>query len=113
MSGSGSQHDRRLNHSEAGRHLPQQFGGSRPDYGDFAFRLEGYVAFLSRDGQGGALLREVAKLEKCNGNMEAAFITLNPWRGSNACKENSLCVTPGDDFKLGSKSRNGSNPDQW
>ena len=51
------------NHREAGRHLPQQFGGSRLD-GDFAFRMEGYAAVLSRDGQGGALLREVAKLEK-------------------------------------------------
>ena len=68
MSGSGSQHDRRLNHREAGRHLPQQFGGSRLDYGDFAFRMEGYAAVLSRDGQGGALLREVAKLEKFDGN---------------------------------------------
>ena len=26
--------------------------------------MEGYAAVLSRDGQGGALLREVAKLEK-------------------------------------------------
>ena len=56
LSSSGSQHGR--------RHLPQQFGGSRLDYGDFAFRMEGYAAVLSRDGQGGALLREVAKLEK-------------------------------------------------
>ena len=56
MSSAGSQHDRRLNHSEAGRHLPQQFGGSRLDYGDFvAFRMEGYAAVLSRDGQGVAL----------------------------------------------------------
>ena len=68
MSSSGSQHDRRLNHREAGRHLPQQFGGSRLDYGDFAFRMEGYAAVLSRDGQGGALLREVAKLEKFEDN---------------------------------------------
>ena len=37
---------------EAGRHLPQQFGGSRLDHGDFAFRMEGYAAVLSRDGQG-------------------------------------------------------------
>ena len=58
---SGSQHDRRLNHREAGRHLPQQFGGSLLDCGDFGFRMEGYAAVLSRDGQGGALLREVAK----------------------------------------------------
>ena len=49
---------------ETGRHLPQQFGGSRLDYGDFAFRMEGYAAVLSRDGQGVALLREVGKLEK-------------------------------------------------
>ena len=41
MSGSGSQHDRRLNHTEAGRHLPQQFGGSLLDCGDFAFRMDG------------------------------------------------------------------------
>ena len=68
MSGSGSQHDRRLNHREAGRHLPQQFGWSRLDYGDFAFRMEGHAAVLSRDGQGGALLREVAKLEKFDGS---------------------------------------------
>ena len=33
-----------------------------------AFRIEGYAAVLSRDGQGGALLREVAKLEKFEGN---------------------------------------------
>ena len=63
LSSSGSQHDRRLKHREAGRHLPQQLGGSRLDYGDFAFRIEGHAAVLSRDGQGGALLREVAKLE--------------------------------------------------
>ena len=56
--------DRRLNHREAGRHLPQLFGGSRLDYGDFAFRMEGCAAVLSRDGQGGALLRERGKLEK-------------------------------------------------
>ena len=64
MSSSGSQHDRRLNHREAERHFLQQFGGSRLDYGDFAFRMDGYAAVLSRDGQGGALLREVAKLDK-------------------------------------------------
>ena len=48
--------------------MPKQFGGSRLDYGDFAFRMEGYAAVLSRDGQGGALLREVAKLEKFEDN---------------------------------------------
>ena len=68
LSSSGSQHDRILNHREAGRHLPQQFGGSRLDDGDFAFRMEGHAAVLSRDGQGGALLREVAKLERLEDN---------------------------------------------
>ena len=68
MSGSGPQLDWRLNYREAGRHLPQQFVGSRLDYGDFAFRMEGYAAVLSHDGQGGTLLREVAKLEKFEGN---------------------------------------------
>ena len=68
MSSSVPQHDRRLNHREAGRHLPQQFGCSRLDYGDFAFRMEGYATVLSRDGPGGALLREVAKLEKFEDN---------------------------------------------
>ena len=48
--------------------MPQQFGGSRLDYGDFAFRMEGYAAVLSRDGQGGALFREVAKLKKFEDN---------------------------------------------
>ena len=66
MSGSGSQNDRRLNNREAGRRLPHQFGGSRLDHGDFA--MEGFAAVPSRDGQGGALLREVAKLEKFDGN---------------------------------------------
>ena len=68
LSCSGPQHDQRLDHREAGRHLPHQFGGSRLDYGDFAFRMEGHAAVLSRDGQGGALLREVAKLEKFEDN---------------------------------------------
>ena len=68
MSSSVHQHDRRLNHREAGRHLPQQFGGSRLDYADFAFRMEGNAAVLSRDGQGGALLGEVAKLGKFEDN---------------------------------------------
>ena len=68
MSSSSSQHDWRLNHREAGRHLPQQFGGSRLDHSDFAFRMEGHAAVLSRDGQGGELLREVVKLEKFEDN---------------------------------------------
>ena len=33
-----------------------------------AFRIEGYAAVLSSDVQGGALLREVAKLEKFEDN---------------------------------------------
>ena len=113
MSSSGSQHDGRLNHREAGRHLPQQFGGSRLDCGDFAFRMEGYAAVLSRDGQCGALLREVAKLEKIDGNtietlgrtiwdvqqlsaaMAAALITCT--RGEVATLvRTSLSVSPGD-----------------
>ena len=68
MSSSGSQHDQRLNHREAGRHQPQQFDGSRVDYGDFAFRMDDYAAVLSRDGQGGALLREVS------------ISTMQPWQ---------------------------------
>ena len=113
MSSSGSQLDRRLNHRAAGRHLPQQFGGSRLDYGDFAFRMEGYAAVLSRDGQGGALLREVAKLEKFEDNtieilerrfwdvqqlsaaMAAALITCT--RGEVATLvRRILSVSPGD-----------------
>ena len=67
-SSSAPQHDQRLNPMEAGRHLPQQFGGSRLDHDDFAFRMQGYAAVLSRDGQGGSLLREVAKLDKFEDN---------------------------------------------
>ena len=73
MSNSVPQHDRRLNHREAGRHLPQQLGGCRLDYGNFAFRREGSAAVLSRDGQGGALLREVGKLESLRTTQ------LKPW----------------------------------
>ena len=69
----GPQHNRRLNHTEARRHLPQQFGGSQLDNGNFAFRMEGHAAVLSRDGQGGALLREVAKLDKFEDNTVAIF----------------------------------------
>ena len=53
--------------------MPQQFGGSRVDCGDFAFRMEGSAAVLSCDGQGGALLREVAKLEKFEDNTIEIF----------------------------------------
>ena len=48
MSSADSQHNRRLNHTEAGRHFPQQFGGSRY-YGDLAFRMEGNAAVVSRE----------------------------------------------------------------
>ena len=106
MSSSGSQHDRRLNHSEAGRHTPQQFGGSRLDYGDFAFRMEGYAADLSRDGQGWCA--EAAKLEKFEDNtnlnlgellgcptIECSYGScsdhVHPRRGGNAGKEESQC----------------------
>ena len=51
MLSSVPQHDRRLDHREAWRHLPQQFGGSRLDYGDVPFRMEGFASVLSRDGQ--------------------------------------------------------------
>ena len=109
LSSSVPHHDRRLNHREAGRHLPQQFGGSRLDYGDFAFWMEGYAAVLSRDGQGGALLREVAKLDKFEENMietlgedllgcptfECSYGCcsnhVHPRRRSNAGKKNSQC----------------------
>ena len=84
MSSSVPQHDRRLNHREVGRHLPQQFGGSRFDYGDFAFRMEGYAAVLSRDGQGGALLREVAKLESLK------TTRLKSWGGLSGMTNNSV-----------------------
>ena len=62
--------------------------------------MEGYAAVLSRDGQGGALLREVAKLEQFEDNTietlggGASGICSNhvhPWRGSNAGKKNSQC----------------------
>ena len=127
-SGSGSLHDRRLIHRDYGRHLPRQFGGSRLDYGDFAFRMEGYAAVLSRDGQGGALLREVAKLEKFDVNtidtlertfwdvrqlsaaMAAALTTCT--RGEVATLvRRILSVSSGDGLQA--QSRNGSNPDQW
>ena len=112
MSSSVPQHDLRLNHREAGR-LPLQLGGSCLDYGDFAFRLEGCAAVLSRHGQGGALLREVGKLEKFEDNtietlgrtfrnvqqssaaMAAALITRT--RGEVATLvRRTLSVSPGD-----------------
>ena len=89
--------------------MPQQFGGCRLDYGDFALWVEGYAAVLCRDGQGGALLREVAKLEKCEDNtietsertfwdvqhlsaaMEDSLITCTRGEVANAGKKNSQC----------------------
>ena len=53
-----------MSHRE-GRHLPQQFGGIRLEFGDFA---GDYAAVLPCDGQGGSLLREVVKLEKFEDN---------------------------------------------
>ena len=75
MTSSVPQHDWRLNHREAGRHLPQQLGGSRLDYDDSAIRMEGC-------GQGGVLSREVAKLEKFEDN---TIETL----GRTSCTSNS------------------------
>ena len=121
MPSSGSQHDWRLNHGEAGRHLPQQFVGSRLDYGDFAFRMEDYAAVLSRDGQGGALLREGVKLEKFEDNtieiLERSFWDVQQL--SAAMLGALITCTRGEvatletDFKLGTQSRNASSPDQW
>ena len=63
-----SQEDGRWNHREADRHLPQQFCGSRADHADVAFRMGGgYASVLSHDGQGGAVLREVSKMDKFDG----------------------------------------------
>ena len=125
------QHDRRLNHREAGRHLPQHFGGSRLDYGDFAFRMEGYAAVLSRDGQGGALLREVAKLEKFEDNMietlgeellrcptfECSYGScsnhVHPRRGSNDGKKNSQCEPWRWTSSLVRSHAMVQSPDQW
>ena len=101
MSSSVPQHDRRLNHREAGRHFPQQFGGSRLDHGDFVFRMEGYAAVLSRDGQGGALLREVAKLEyfwdvqQLSAAMAAALIMRTRGKVATLVRR-ILSVSPGD-----------------
>ena len=53
-----------LNHREAEGHLPQQFGGDRVVLGDFAIRTEEHASVLSHDGQSGAMLREVANLDK-------------------------------------------------
>ena len=100
MSSSVPQHDRRLNHREAGRHMPQQFGGSRLDDGNFAFRMEGHAAVL---------LREAAKLVKFADNtietlernywdvqqFECSHCSCSdhahPQRGDNAAQKNSQC----------------------
>ena len=91
----------------------QQFGGSRLDYRDFAFRMKGYAAVLSRDALGGALLREVAKLEKFEDNtieilgrsfwdvqhlsaaMAAALITCTRGEVASLVRR-ILSVSPGD-----------------
>ena len=89
MSGSGPQHDQRLNHREAGRHLPQQFGGSRLNRGDFAFRMEAYAAVLSRDGQGEDNTMEILREEllecptiECSYGSRSDHV--HPRRGGNA-----------------------------
>ena len=107
MSGSGSQHDRRLNTGKLEDTCHSNSVEAVLTMVTLRFRMEGYAAVLSRDGQGGALLREVAKLEKFDGTaietlvrtfwdvqqlcaaMAAASNYVHPWRGSNACKEKS------------------------
>ena len=135
MSGSSPQLDRRLNHREAGRHLLQQIGGSRLDYGDFAFRMEDCAAVKACDGQGGALLREVAKLEKFEGNttgilvknfwdvqqlgavVAAALITCTRGKVATLVRR-ILNVSPGDGLQAWHAitqwfKHNSSSPDQW
>ena len=70
--------------------------------------MEGYAAVLSRDGQGGALLREVAKLEKCEDNtietLERTFWSAAMAAALIACTHGEvatlvrriLTVSPGD-----------------
>ena len=69
--------------------------------------MEGYAAVLSRDGQDGALLMEVAKLDKFEDNtietlvrtfwdvlqLSAAMAAapIHPRRGGNAGKKNTQC----------------------
>ena len=58
-----SHQSRRWIHQEA-ETPSQQFGGSRVDYKHFSPQIEGYAAVFSHDGQGGALLRAIAKMHK-------------------------------------------------
>ena len=125
MSNLGPQHDRRLNNREAGRHLPRQFGGSRLVSGDFAFRMEG----LSCDGQGGALLRKVSKLDQLQHGRNLGEELLgcptiecscgscsdlwHPWRGGNAGEEDSQCESWRRTPNLARGHANGSSPGQW
>ena len=44
-----SQQNRRLNDREVERHFLRQFGVSRVDHGEFAFRIGEYAAVLSHD----------------------------------------------------------------
>ena len=59
-----SQQDWRLNHREAERRLPQQLGGGRSPLRRLCFSDGGARSGLVTR-QGGALLREVAKLDRC------------------------------------------------
>ena len=78
--------------------------------------MEGYAAVLSRDGQGGALLREVARLEKFEDNtietlgrtfwdvqqqgaaMAAALITCTRGEAATLVRR-ILSVSPGDQLQ--------------
>ena len=92
--------------------------------------MEGYAAVLSRDGQGGALLREVPKLEKFEDNtieilgrsfwdvqqlsaaVAAALFTCT--RGEVATLvRRILSVSPGDGLQACRAVTQWLSPDQW
>ena len=107
---SGSQHDRRLNHREAERHLPQQFGPVVSTMETLHFEWK--VMQRSCQAMDSALLREVAKLEKFEADstdvlvrtlwdvhqlsaaMAAALTTCT--RGEATLVRRILSVNPGD-----------------
>ena len=68
--------------------MPQQFGGSRLDYGDFAFRMEGYVAVLSKTTrlQSWEDLLGCPAIKRSDGSCSN---NVQPWRGGNAGEEDS------------------------
>ena len=109
MSGSGPQHDRRLNHREAGRHLPLQFDGSWLDYGDLCVsdgglrgslvaRWTGWCA-VERSCQTGKVRRQHDRIlgEELLGypTIECGCGSrsdhMHPRRGGNTGKEDSQC----------------------